>query len=90
MLQEQDRNQCCPNLDEKRVLAGSDKGLDLQVLLDRLEENLDLPEILIDCRHGCRPEGEMIGQKNNSAVVLLVPSFYTSEAVGQSFWRSTR
>jgi len=56
MLQEQDRNQCCPNLDEKRVLAGSDKGLDLQVLLDRLEESLDLPAILIDCRTVVAPK----------------------------------
>jgi len=42
-LDHQQGNQGCPNLDAKGVLALSYEGFDLQVLLQRLEEELDLP-----------------------------------------------
>ena len=41
-------DQGCPNLDPKRVLARPDKRLHLQVLFQRLEEQLDLPSVLVD------------------------------------------
>ena len=34
------------DLDAHRILAGAEKALDLQVLLDPLEEQLDLPALL--------------------------------------------
>src|ERR1700733_1171674 len=36
VLQEQDGDQCCPNLNVHRVRARAHEGLDLQVLLERL------------------------------------------------------
>ena len=42
------RGKSCPNLDPKRVLVRHDKGLHLQVLFQRLEEQLNLPAALVD------------------------------------------
>ena len=49
-LDETHGDQCCPNLDKKRILAGSDKGFDLQILLEGFEKQLDLPTVFVD-RH---------------------------------------
>ena len=51
VFQDQDGNQCCPNLDLDCIGAGTDKSLDLQVLLQRLEKDLNLPAVLIDGRN---------------------------------------
>lgn len=47
-LEHEHGNEGCPNLDPKRVLARSDKRLYLQVLFQRLEEQLNLPAVLVD------------------------------------------
>jgi hypothetical protein len=39
-LDNQQGDEGCPNLDAKGVLAHSDKGFDLQVLFNGLEEDL--------------------------------------------------
>jgi hypothetical protein len=55
ILQEEDGNQCCPNLDMHGVGARAHEGLDLQVLLERLEEEFNLPALLVDRGDGrCR------------------------------------
>ena len=41
-FQEEQRDQGCPNLDAERVLAGADKGLHGQVLLERFEQLSDI------------------------------------------------
>ena len=43
IAQQQHRDQCRPHLGLDRVRRGADEGLNLQVLLERLEEQLDLP-----------------------------------------------
>ena len=55
-LEQEDGNQGCPNLDVERVLGGADEALDFKVLLERLEEQLDLPTVLVDVGEGRRPE----------------------------------
>lgn len=40
-----------PNLRHHRILAGVQEGLDLEVLLDPLEEQLDLPALLVPKGH---------------------------------------
>ena len=49
-LQEQKGQKSCPDLDAQSVLAGTDEGLDLQVLFQGLEEQLDLPAFPVDPR----------------------------------------
>ena len=47
VFQEQQGNQGCPNLNTQGILAGTDEGLDLQMLLECFEKDLDLPSVLI-------------------------------------------
>jgi hypothetical protein len=46
--QEQERNQRRPDLDPDRVFARAHERLDLQMLLDRLEVEFDLPTIPVN------------------------------------------
>jgi len=64
-LDHQQRYKGCPNLDAKGVLALSYEGFDLQVLLQRLEEELDLPPGPVDLSYGARREPKVIGEKND-------------------------
>lgn len=52
---QQHRDQCRPKLGLDRIRRGANEGLDLQILLERLEEQFDLPAILVDCGDGCWP-----------------------------------
>ena len=45
-------NQCCPNPGFHSVGRRADKRFDLQVLFERLEEQFDLPVILVNSRDG--------------------------------------
>ena len=38
ILENEDGDQCCPNLDAHRVGAGADKGFDLELLLEQFEK----------------------------------------------------
>ena len=67
-LNYQQRYHGCPNLDAKGILTGPYEGFDLQVLLERLEEEFDIPSLLIDGRYGARTEIKMIGEKDNILV----------------------
>lgn len=44
VLDDEHGDQCCPNLDVQSVLRGAHEGLHLEVLLERLEEDLYLPQ----------------------------------------------
>ena len=57
ILEEQDGDQGRPDLDLEGIGAGPHEGLDLQVLLQGLEEQLDLPAILVDRGDRRGPEG---------------------------------
>ena len=71
ITQEQHRDQCCPNLSLDRIRRRADERLDLQVLLERLKEQLDLPAILIDGGDGGRAEAVMIGEKHQNVSRVL-------------------
>ena len=70
ILQEQDRGQCCPNLRLQGVRCRPHEGLDLQVLLDGLEEDLDLPAVLVDGGDGRGGEHEIVGQETHLGTVV--------------------
>ncbi len=48
IAQEQHGDQRRPDLDLHRVGRGADEGFDLEVLLERLEEEFDGPVVLVD------------------------------------------
>ena len=51
-LDEQHGNQCCPNLNVKGIFSGSHEDFDLEVLFQGLEEQLNLPPVLVNGRDG--------------------------------------
>jgi len=55
-----------PDLDLDGIGRRSIEGLDPQVLLDPLEEQLDLPAQLEDVRHGLCRDGEDVGQEHEA------------------------
>lgn len=83
-LEDQDGNQGCPNLDAQGVLALTNKGFDLEGLLERFEEQLDLPAVLVDVRDGAGLEVMVIGQQGELSLVLLVPDHDTTQERGAS------
>ena len=58
-LEEQDGDEGCPNLNAQRVFAGADEGFHLEVLLERLEEEFDLPALLVDRGNSSGTEGQV-------------------------------
>ena len=52
-----------PNLAFDRVLGGPEERFDAQVLLDPLEEQFNLPAILVEIRLRLRWNGEVVGQE---------------------------
>src|SRR5208282_4161488 len=62
--QNQHSDQRCPNLDVQRVGASANEGLDLQILLERLEQQLDLPSLPVNGSNGQRREVKLIGEQD--------------------------
>jgi len=54
-----------PDLGLHGILAGAVEGLDPQVLLDPLEEQLHLPAALVDLGDGKCRKREVVGQKHS-------------------------
>ncbi len=78
-FEQQHGDEGCPNLDAKGVLGGADEGLDLEVLLERLEKELDLPALLVDGGDGGGPEVEMVGEQHDLALLLGVPDHHAAQ-----------
>jgi hypothetical protein len=79
IFEQQYGNQCCPNLGLQGVGAGTDEGLDLEVLLEHLEEEFDLPSIPVYPANGGRSEGKVVSEKLNLTLVLFVPDYHTAK-----------
>ena len=67
-----------PDLRLHGVLAGAEKRLDAQVLLDPLEEQLDLPALPIQLRDESGRQCEVVGQKGD-ALAGVVPHHDTAQ-----------
>ena len=72
-LHRQQCDECCPNLRLQRVGGGPHEGLDAEILLQRLEQQLDLPALLVDGRHDGRCQFQMIRQKYQFPLIGFVP-----------------
>ena len=79
ILEQQHGHQCCPNLRLQGIGAGADEGLDLEMLLEHLEKELDLPSIPVYPANGSRSEGKVVGEKLNLPLVLFVPDNHPAQ-----------
>jgi hypothetical protein len=77
-LEDQHGNQCCPNLNLDGIGTGSDKGLDLEILLEMLEEDFNLPTILVDGGYRAGSQVKVVRQEDQdlsgARVLHLDPS----------------
>ena len=73
VFQEQHGDQGRPDLDLQGIGARPNEGLDLQVLLQGLEEQLNLPAVLVDAGDGTGGEVHMVGQENQKLTTFRVP-----------------
>ena len=80
--QDQHGNQCCPNLNPDGIGAGSDKGLDLEVLLQMLEEDFNLPTIFVDGADRTSPEVKVVRQEDQDLSCVRVLHFDPSQGIG--------
>ena len=71
-----------PDLRLDGVLAGAQKRLDAQMLLDPLEEQLDLPSLSIQQRDHFGFQGEIVGQKREPLARFLVPNDDAAQSGG--------
>jgi len=73
--QEEHRKQGGPDLGLHGIGRGPHEGLDLQVLLERFKEQVNLPTIFVDGGDRARSQAVMIGQEYQNVVRLLSNSF---------------
>jgi hypothetical protein len=73
IFEQKQGNERGPYLNLQGVGAGADKGFDAQVLFEGLEKQLDLPAAFVDLGDGGGGEMTMIGEKDQGALVLLIP-----------------
>lgn len=78
-------DECCPNLDVEGVFAGPDEGFDFEVLLEGLEEEFDLPPVFIDGGDGGGAEFEVVGEEYDLSLVFLIPDDDAAEEVWAFF-----
>lgn len=64
------------------VGRGADEGLDFQILLERLEEQFDLPAILEDQGDGSGAKAEMVGEEHEDVARVLANSLNAAQEMG--------
>jgi hypothetical protein len=57
------------------VLARAEEDLDTQVLLDAFEEQFNLPALALQVGDQLRPEREVVGQKNQTLVGIVLDHY---------------
>jgi len=82
VLQDQDRDECCPNLYLNCIFRSSHESLDFHDLFDSLEEGFNLPPLFIQlCNGGCRPR-HLVGNELNSLLVYIIPYSHPAQLFG--------
>ena len=81
-FQQEQRDQGCPNLDAERIFAGADETLHGKILFQRLEEQLDLPTLLVDGGDRGRAEIEQVGEQDDLSLVIRVPNDHPAQRAG--------
>ncbi len=74
-----------PDLRLDGVLAGAQKALDAQVLLDPLEEQFHLPAVLVQRGDGQRRQRRVVRQKHQGLAGLRILEADAAQMLGQGF-----
>ncbi len=81
-LEDQHGNQCCPNLNLNGIGAGSDKGLDLKVLLEMLEEDFNFPTIFVDGGYRAGSQVKVVRQEDQDLSGVGVLHLNPAQRIG--------
>ena len=73
IFEQQQCNHGCPNLNSQGILAGTDKGFDLEMLFEGFVKDLYLPSVLVDIGDSRSTKFEVVGQQRDDAVVGFIP-----------------
>jgi len=73
MLEQEHGDRRGPDLRLQGVGAGTDEGLDAQSLFQGLEEKFYLPAAFVNAGDGGCGEMATVGEKDQGALVLLIP-----------------
>jgi hypothetical protein len=76
------QDHCCPTLNLDRIGTGSHKGFNLEILFQGLEEQFDLPTILIDGSNSGRTQSQVVGKKDQNFVFLRIIDLNPSQRIG--------
>jgi hypothetical protein len=68
-------------LDIQRILSGPEKGLDLQVLLEGLEEQLNLPSVLVDRRYGGSSKFMVVGKEHQFLPLVFIQDYHPAKEI---------
>jgi len=85
--QQRHGDQLDPDLHLHRVFTGSNKDFDLELLLQALERQFDLPPLLIDGGNGTRGKMHDVSQECQCPLLRLLPDRYQSKRDGTSVSR---
>jgi len=88
ILQDQDSDECCPNLDVHRIGAGSHEGFDFQVLLEGFEEEFDLPTLLVDGGDSAGGLLHVVCQQDDLALAHRIPDDHPPQEAELPFFGS--
>lgn len=72
---------------QQGVPGGADEAFDLELLLQGLEKDLDLPAVFVDQRDGLGRPGHVVGEKNDSFTRLGISGMDAPQAVRQLLMR---
>ena len=75
-------NQCCPNLNLDGIGTGANKGLDLEVLLQMLKEDFNLPTIFVDGGYGAGSQVEVVREEDQDLSCVRGLHFNPSQRIG--------
>src|ERR1035437_3812852 len=81
-FQQQDRDQGCPNLDAQGVFGGAHEALHLEILLERLEKQLDFPAVLVDGGNGGGAKRQQVGQQHDLPFIDRIPDHHAPQQAG--------
>ena len=73
--------ECCPNRDFYCVFAGSNKTLDLEILLEHQEKAFDLPARFIDVTDCSSLKIKVVRQQNKRSMVYNITNDYLSQSL---------
>ena len=80
-------DQCDPDLRSDGVFAGSEEALDLEILLDPLEKEFDLPAALVNRGNSRSSKIEIVGNEAIGLLRLLVQKLHQPEFARELFHR---